>query len=162
MSLSDIIFANTLYFINTSCHGTDLMRCYGYARTWCCYDMSTDLTPERRVYIPPYLCTQILTRHRLSIIHSTLYLVGTYCDTSFIQIYAISSTKISSVHAIKYFYLVNLFIIINILLYFCPIIGSFNFSNFTIKSYNITFYGLLTNLTNYNNPYSLYLLGLFL
>ena len=63
------------------CHGTDLMRCYGYARTWYCYNMSTDLTPERRIYIPPYLCTQILTRHRLSMIHSTLYLVGTYCDS---------------------------------------------------------------------------------
>ena len=61
----------------------------------------------------------------------------------------------------KYPYLVNLSTIINILLYFYPIIGSFNFNNFTIKSHNITSYGLLTNLTNYNNPYSLYLLGLF-
>ena len=30
------------------------------------------------------------------------------------------------------------------------IIGSFNFNNFTIKSHNITSYGLLANLTNYN------------
>ena len=62
----------------------------------------------------------------------------------------------------KYFYLVNLSTIINILLYSCPVIGSFNFGNFTIKSHNITFYGLLANLTSYNNPYGLYLLGLFL
>ena len=61
----------------------------------------------------------------------------------------------------KYPYLVNLSIIINILSYFYPVIGSFNFGNFTIKSHNITFYGLLINLTNYNNPYSLYLLNLF-
>ena len=73
-----------------------------------------------------------------------------------------SSAKISSVQAIKYPHLVNLSIIINILLYSCSIIGSFNFSNFTIKSHNITFYGLLTNLTSYNNLYSLYLLNLFL
>ena len=73
-----------------------------------------------------------------------------------------SSTKISSVQAIKYPYLVNLSIIINILSYSCPIIGSFNFNNFTIKSYNMTSYGLLANLTSCSNPYSLYLLGLFL
>ena len=73
-----------------------------------------------------------------------------------------SFTKISSVQAIKYPYLVNLSTIINILLYSCPIIGSFNFSNFIIKSHNITSYGLLTSLTNYNNLYSLYLLNLFL
>ena len=62
----------------------------------------------------------------------------------------------------KYFYLVNLFTIINILLYFYPIIGSFNFGNFIIKFYNITSYSLLTNLTSYSNPYSLYLFGLFI
>ena len=62
----------------------------------------------------------------------------------------------------KYSYLVNLFIIINILLYFCPVIGSFNFNNFIIKFYNITSYGLLANLTSYNNLYSLYLLSLFI
>ena len=56
----------------------------------------------------------------------------------------------------KYPYLVNLFIIINILSYSCPVIESFNFGNFTIKSHNITSYGLLANLTNYNNLYSLY------
>ena len=62
----------------------------------------------------------------------------------------------------KYPYLVNLSTIINMLLYSCPVIGSFNFSNFTIKSYNMTFYGLLANLTSYNNLYNLYLLSLFL
>ena len=62
----------------------------------------------------------------------------------------------------KYPHLVNLSTIINILLYSCLVIGSFNFSNFTIKSHNMTFYGLLINLTSCNNPYSLYLLGLFL
>ena len=62
----------------------------------------------------------------------------------------------------KYPYLINLSIIINILSYSCFVIGSFNFSNFIIKSYNITSYGLLTNLTSYNNLYSLYLLSFFL
>ena len=62
----------------------------------------------------------------------------------------------------KYPYLINLFTIINILLYSCLVIGSLNFNNFTIKSYNITSYSLLINLTNYNNLYSLYLLNLFL
>ena len=73
-----------------------------------------------------------------------------------------SSAEISSVYIIKYPYLVNLSIIINILLYFYPIIRSFNFSNFIIKSYNITSYSLLINLTSYNNLYSLCLLSLFL
>ena len=61
----------------------------------------------------------------------------------------------------KYPYLVNLSTITNILLYSYPVIGSFDFVNFTIKSHNMTFYGLLINLTSYNNPYSLYLLSLF-
>ena len=49
----------------------------------------------------------------------------------------LSFAKISSVYTTKYFYLVNLSIIINIISYSCPMIGSFNFSNLTIKSYNI-------------------------
>ena len=61
----------------------------------------------------------------------------------------------------KYPYLVNLSTIINMLLYSYLVIGSFNFSNFTIKSYNMTSYGLLANLTGCNNLYSLYLLSLF-
>ena len=91
------------------------------------------------------------------ILFSTLY----FKNTSFIQICAISSTKISFMQAMKYPYLMNLSIIINMLLYSCPVIGSFNFSNFTIKSYNMTSYGLLTNLTSYNNLYSLYLFFFF-
>ena len=62
----------------------------------------------------------------------------------------------------KYPYLVNLFTIINILLYSYLIIESFDFSNFTIKSHNMTSYGLLTNSTSCNNLYSLCLLSLFL
>ena len=73
----------------------------------------------------------------------------------------ISLTKISFIYIIKYPYLIILFIIINILSCFYPIIGFFNFGKLTIKSYNITFYGLLTNLTSYNNLYNLYLLSLF-
>ena len=68
---------------------------------------------------------------------SALYLI----NTSFIYIYAMFSAEISSIYATKYPYLVNLFTIINIMSCFCPIIGSFNFSSLTIKSYNITFYG---------------------
>ena len=73
-----------------------------------------------------------------------------------------SFTKISSMQVIKYPYLVNLSIIINILSYSYLVIGSFDFNNFTIKSHNMTFYGLLANLTSYNNLYSLCLLNLFL
>ena len=62
----------------------------------------------------------------------------------------------------KYPYLVNLFTIINIILYSYPITWSFDFRNLTIKSYTITFYNLLANLTNYNNLYSLYVFSLFL
>ena len=92
------------------------------------------------------------------ILFSTLY----FKNTSFIYICTMSFTKISFIKAIKYPYLVNLSIIINILLYSCLVIRSFNFSNFTIKSHNMTFYGLFTNLTSYNNLYNLYLLSLFL
>ena len=66
------------------------------------------------------------------------------------------------IYIIKYPYLVNLFAIINILLYFYFIIGSFNFSNLTIKFYNITSYSYITNLTSYSFLYSLYLFNLFL
>ena len=62
----------------------------------------------------------------------------------------------------KYPYLVNLSIITNMLSYSYSVIGSFDFGNFTIKSYNITSYGLLANLTSYSNLYGLYLLSLFL
>ena len=72
-----------------------------------------------------------------------------------------SSAKISFMQAIKYPYLVNLFTIINILLYSCPVIGFFDFGNFIIKSYNMTFYGLLANLISCNNLYNLCLLSLF-
>ena len=39
---------------------------------------------------------------------------------------------------------------------------SVDFSSLIIKSYNITFYGLLSVLTSYSSLYSLYLLNLFL
>ena len=61
----------------------------------------------------------------------------------------------------KYPHFVNLFIIINILLYSYPIIGSFNFNSLTIKSYNIIFYNYIINLTNYSFLYSLYLFSFF-
>ena len=73
-----------------------------------------------------------------------------------------SSAKISSVYTTKYPYLVNLSIIINIISCSCPVIGFFNFSNLIIKSYAITSYSLLTNLTSYNNLYGLYWFSLFL
>ena len=72
-----------------------------------------------------------------------------------------SSAKISSVYATKYPYLINLFIITNIISYFCPIIRSFNFSNLTIKSYNITSYGYIANFTGYNFLCGLCLFSLF-
>jgi hypothetical protein len=65
-------------------------------------------------------------------------------------------------YSIKYPYLVNLFITISILSYSYPITRSFNFSNLTIKSYNITSYGYIANLTSYSFLYSLYLFILFL
>ena len=57
------------------------------------------------------------------------------------------SAKISLVYIIKYPYLVNLSTIINMLLYSYLVIGFFDFGNFTIKSYNITSYSLVTSLT---------------
>ena len=63
---------------------------------------------------------------------------------------------------IKYPYLVNLSIIINMLLYSYSIIGSFDFSNLIIKFYNMTFYGYIANLTSYSFLYGLYLFSLFL
>ena len=72
-----------------------------------------------------------------------------------------SFAEISSVHTIKYPYLVNLSTIINIISCSCPVIGSFNFNNLTIKSYNITSYGYITNFTSYNFLYGLCLFGLF-
>ena len=61
-----------------------------------------------------------------------------------------SSAKISSVYATKYPYLINLFIIINIILCSCPVIGSFNFNNLTIGSYII---GLYSQITEVKRPY---------
>ena len=72
-----------------------------------------------------------------------------------------SFTKFFFIYIIKYPYLVNLSIILNILLYFCFIIGSFNLSNLIIKSYNITSYSYITNLTDCSFSYSLYLFNLF-
>src|SRR6266702_2889413 len=65
-------------------------------------------------------------------------------------------------HTIKYPYLVNLSIITRIASYTYPVTGSFNFSNFTMKSYNITSYGLLSVSTSCSSLYGLYLLNLFL
>src|SRR6266702_5019324 len=69
---------------------------------------------------------------------------------------------ISSIYSIKYPHLVALSTITNILLYSCPITGSFDFSNLTMKSHEITSHGPLGVLTGYNIPYSLCLTGLFL
>ena len=51
-----------------------------------------------------------------------------------------SLAEISFVYTTKYLYLVNLSTIINIISCSWPIIGFFNFSNLTIKSYNIALY----------------------
>jgi hypothetical protein len=53
---------------------------------------------------------------------------------------------------------------INKLLYmhFVTVIGSFNFSNLIIKSYNIVSYSLSSILTGCNSLYSLCLVSLFL
>jgi hypothetical protein len=51
------------------CHGTDLR----VVMTRCCYDTSTDLTPERRVYIPPHL--PYIVPHTTSFVNTTQYLV---------------------------------------------------------------------------------------
>ncbi len=79
-----------------------------------------------------------------------------------IYIYTISSTEISSVYTIKYPYFVNLSIMTSIMLYIYPIIKYFNFSNFIIKSYNITSYSLFSISTGYSSLYGLCLLNLFL
>ena len=46
------------------------------------------------------------------------------------------------------------------LLYSYLVIESFNFGSLIIKSYNITSYGRVTNLTSYSFLYSLYLFSL--
>src|SRR6266567_6892706 len=92
------------------------------------------------------------------ILFNALYFTNTFL----IYIYTISSAEISSIYTIKYPYLVNLSIMTNIILYTCPVTRSFNFSNFIIKSYNMTPYGLLNVFTNYSFLYSLCLLNLFL
>ena len=73
-----------------------------------------------------------------------------------------SSAKISFIYTIKYPHLVNLSIITRIILYTYPITRSLDFNNFTIKSYNITSYSLLSVFTSYSSLYNLYLLNLFL
>ena len=95
---------------------------------------------------------------------SIMILFGALClvNTSLIQILTISSTNTSSVQGIKYPYLVNLSIMTNTISYIYPITRSVDFSSLIIKSYIITFYGLLSVLTGYSSPYSLYLLNLFL
>ena len=92
------------------------------------------------------------------ILSSTLYLI----NTSLTYTCTTSSAKISSVYTIKYPYLVNLSTITSIILCVCPITRSFNFSNFIIKSYNITSYSLFGVSTSYSFLYNLYLLNLFL
>src|SRR6266700_6664705 len=69
--------------------------------------------------------------------------------------------EISFIYVIKYPHLVNLSIMTSIILYTCPVTRSFNFSNFIIKSYNMTSYGLLGVSTSYSSLYGLYLLNLF-
>src|SRR6266702_7920227 len=85
-----------------------------------------------------------------------------YINTSFTYIFNKFSTDISSIYNMKYPYLVTLSTITNILLYSCPVTGSFDFNSFIMKSYKMTSYGLLGVLTSYNIPYSLYLASLFL
>src|SRR6266568_1646839 len=80
----------------------------------------------------------------------------------FIYTFNKSFADISSVYNIKYPHLVVLSTITNILSYSCPVTGSFDFGNFTIKSHEMTSYGLLGVFTSYNIPYSLYLASLFL
>jgi hypothetical protein len=55
--------------------------------------------------------------------------------------------------AIKYPYFISLSTITKIVLYIYPVIGSFNFSNFIIKSYNMVFYNLSSALTRFNFLY---------
>src|SRR6266700_2722209 len=62
----------------------------------------------------------------------------------------------------KYPYLVNLSIMTRIASYICPITKSFDFSNFIMKSYDITFYGLSGVSTGCSSLYGLCLLNLFL
>src|SRR6266702_7576305 len=94
---------------------------------------------------------------------NTIFTNALYCvNTSFIYTSNRSFADISSIHNIKYPHFVALSTITNILLYSYPMTGSFDFNNFIIKSYKITFYSLLNILTNYNILYSLYFTNLFL
>jgi hypothetical protein len=56
------------------CTVTALASCVIVARlTCCCHDTSTDLTPERRVYIPPHL--PYIVPHTTLFVNTTQYLV---------------------------------------------------------------------------------------
>src|SRR6266704_4038919 len=85
-----------------------------------------------------------------------------HTNTSFIYTSNKSFTNISFIYNIKYPHLVALSTMTNILLYSCPVTGSFDFNSFIIKSHEMTSYGLLGVSTGYNIPYSLYLADLFL
>src|SRR6266567_8570388 len=65
-------------------------------------------------------------------------------------------------YTIKYPYLVNLSIMTRIVLCIYLVIGFFDFSNFIMKSYNITSYGLSSVSNGCSFLYSLCLLNLFL
>ena len=54
------------------------------------------------------------------------------------------------IYIIKYPYLINLFIRAKITSCFYPVTKYFNFSNFIVKSYNITSYGRVANSTGYS------------
>ncbi len=85
------------------------------------------------------------------------------CDCVYYNVYHNLPFSTSAIiYAMKYPHLVNLSTITSIMLYICPITRSFDFSNFTIKSYNITSYSLLSVSTGCSSLYSLYLLNLFL
>src|SRR6266702_2491828 len=94
---------------------------------------------------------------------NTIFTNALYCvNTSFIQTSNRSFADISSIHNIKYPHLVNLSTITNILLYSCPVTGSFDFGNLIIKSYDMTSHSPFGILTGCNFPYGLYLADLFL
>jgi len=65
-------------------------------------------------------------------------------------------------YAIKYPHFISLSTITKIVLCSCLVIGSFNFGNFIIKSYNITSHGFSSTLIGYSPPYGLCLISLFL
>ena len=80
-----------------------------------------------------------------------------YKNTVLISIYTITSALVDSKYNLKYLYLLNLFTIMNILLYSIFVSESYDLGSLTMKSIAINVYVVFSMSSSYSNLYSLYL-----